>query len=85
MAARLHHAENGSDTSKNKERKIILAYGIAMGMLVGTVMGSVFDDIALWIPIGVMFGVVFGIICSDNSRKRKSDSQTPLKWFYEVE
>ena len=56
MAARLHHTENGSDTSKNKERKIILAYGIAMGMLIGTVMGSVFDDIALWIPIGVMFG-----------------------------
>lgn len=38
MAARLHHAENGSDTSKNKERKIILAYGIAMGMLVGTLI-----------------------------------------------
>jgi hypothetical protein len=38
MVARLHHAENGSDTSKNKERKIILAYGIAMGMLVGTVI-----------------------------------------------
>ena len=71
MTARLHHAENGSDTSKNKERKIILAYGIAMGMLIGTVMGSVFDDIALWIPIGVMFGVVFGFIFISDGKKGK--------------